>query len=82
MKYYGDKVYNQSHYSGRTGMVSVGKELTRAIRAKDRFKRKNRDKKPTRKDSSEEADTIESLRPNIPPSRQAVSGRHDMSYTI
>jgi len=72
MKYYGDKVYNQSHYSGRTGMVSVGKELTRAIRAKDRFKRKNRDKKPTRKDSSEDADTIESLRPNIPPSRQAA----------
>jgi len=25
---YGDKVYNQSHYTGRTGMVSVGRGLT------------------------------------------------------
>jgi len=84
MKLIGDKLYNQSHYTGRTGMVSVGKELTRAVRVRERFK-KNLDKnknKVTRKDSSEDADTIESLPPRVPPSRRAVSGRHDMSYTI
>ena len=32
---YGDKVYNQSHYSGRTGMASIGKEVTKTMKVKN-----------------------------------------------
>ena len=40
MSQYGEKVYNQSHYTGRTGMVSVGKELTLALKVKRKLNRK------------------------------------------
>ena len=81
----GDKVYNQSHYTGRTGMVSIGKELTLAVRVKQKFKRKrSKDNRPPRESGGEQSgeDTLESLPPRIPPSRRAVSGRHDLAYTV
>ena len=40
MSQYGEKMYNQSHYTGRTGMVSVGKELTLALKVKRKLNRK------------------------------------------
>ena len=78
----GDKVYNQSHYTGRTGMVSIGKELTLAVRVKQKFKRKKSNDRPKESGEQSGEDTLESLPPRIPPSRRAVSGRHDLSYTV
>ena len=39
---YGDKVYNQSHYSGRRGMASIGADVTRMNNVINKFKTQNR----------------------------------------
>ena len=70
MWFYGDSLYNQSHYTGRTGMVSVGKEVTLAVKVKNRLKRNKRNK------STESEGSIQDFSPQIPPSRRAVAGRY------
>lgn len=58
MSQYGEKVYNQSHYTGRTGMVSVGKELTLALKVKRKLNRKQQ-----RFNREEQADCSENENP-------------------
>lgn len=53
MSQYGEKMYNQSHYTGRTGMVSVGKELTLALKVKRKLNRKRQSSEEQQADHSE-----------------------------